>query len=424
MPSECYLLNEGLGENETAPPPEGCSILHDPLFSLMNSTFPREDFGSLFNLLRPGIWNFMNTTDLASIDIDLEVARIRLEEYIYDNKPLEISDFDKLTAFFNVNNTTDDSTSTNLFTRNLNEVGESLDVAVYFKETDQGKNNKEDDSMAIAMLPDSSSVRSLADDDLSEECIDGIARVVIGVINLILSFVGIRKLVAQPFVTYLLAVKTNSFRLIVLHAFKTGKFDIKFVAGLVVSFLSSLTWQDIEGALSRLDAKNAVSLVSGLFIAIGSTLATGGIALAGLVVSAFSAAVDLKDDYDYLSDNCIKLCDDYSESGGQTIQSFYVALDSSRGYVTLTYNMYSVPDQLELVYEGATIFSTGGLVSGRRIITRLIDGDDEFMYVKITATNSGTAWDFTLTCPQEDIDFDPNNPKWPTYAPATVSSLF
>ena len=366
----------------------------------------------------------MNTTDLASIDIDLEVARIRLEEYIYDNKPLEISDFDKLTAFFNVTNTIDDSTSTNLFTRNLNEVGESLDVAVYFKETDQGKNNKEDDSMAIAMLPDSSSVRSLADDDLSEECIDGIARMVIGVINLILSFVGIRNTVARPFVTYLLAVKTNSFRLIVLHAFKTGKFDIKFVAGLVVSFLASLTWQDIEGALSRLDANNAVSLVSGLWITIGSTLATGGIALAGLVVSAFSAAVDLKGDYDYLSDNCIKLCDDYSESGGQTIQSFYVALDSSRGYVKLTYDMYSIPDQLELVYEGATIFSTGGLVSGRRIITRLIDGDDEFMYVKITATNSGTAWDFTLTCPQEDIDFDPDNPKWPTYAPATVRSLF
>lgn len=344
----------------------------------------------------------MNTTDLASIDIDLEFARIRLEEYIYDNKPLEISDFDKLTAFFN--DTTDDSTSTNLFTRNLNEVGESLDIEVYFKETDQDKKDKEDDSLAIAVLPDSSSVRSLADDDLSEECIDGIARVVIGVINLILSFLGIRSFVARPFVTYLLAVKINSFRLIVLYAFRqTGKFDIKFYAGLVVSFLASLTWQDIEGALSRLNAVDALSLASGLFIAIGSTLATGGITLAGLVVSAFASAVALKDDRDYLSDNCIKLCDDYSESGGQTIQSFYVALDSSRGYVTLTYEMYGIPDQLELMYEGATIFSTGGLVSGSRTITRLIDGDDEFMYVKVTATNSGTAWDFTLTCPQEDI---------------------
>ena len=86
--------------------------------------------------------------------------------------------------------------------------------------------------------------------------------------------------------------------------------------------------------------------------------------------------------------------------------------------------MYGIPDQLELMYEGATIFSTGGLVSGSRTITRLIDGDDEFMYVKITATNSGTAWDFTLTCPQEDIDVD-RNLKWPTYAPATeVRSLF
>ena len=61
--------------------------------------------------------------------------------------------------------------------------------------------------------------------------------------------------------------------------------------------------------------------------------------------------------------------------------------------------MYQNPDQLEFIYEGNIIFSTkNGLVSGSDTITVDIDGEEERIFVKMTAPNPGTGWDFSISC--------------------------
>ena len=83
VPLQCYLLGGGLREDETAPSPEGCSILLKPLNALIENTLPREKFGYVFSLFVPGIMDFVNKGDdvsgLGSIDVDLEIAKVCLE---------------------------------------------------------------------------------------------------------------------------------------------------------------------------------------------------------------------------------------------------------------------------------------------------------------------------------------------------------
>jgi len=117
------------------------------------------------------------------------------------------------------------------------------------------------------------------------------------------------------------------------------------------------------------------------------------------VTSIILNANSLKQDVEYLSEQCFTLCDNFTQSGGQSVQTFYVSLDGSQGNIVLTYEMYRIPDKLELIYEDQTIFTTGGLVSGSRTVNLSIDGDEEFILARITAPNSGTAWNFQIDCP-------------------------
>ena len=133
-------------------------------------------------------------------------------------------------------------------------------------------------------------------------------------------------------------------------------------------------------------------------------LTTGGVALAFAVTAILLQADSLIGDIQKLGE-CFVLCDDFAQSGGRQETTYVVALDRTSGELTLTYEMFRIPDQLELIYEGNVIFSTGGLVSGRRTITRTIDGDSDTLAVKITAPRSGTGWNFQLTCPAPVIEF-------------------
>lgn len=72
----------------------------------------------------------------------------------------------------------------------------------------------------------------------------------------------------------------------------------------------------------------------------------------------------------------------------------------SSGTFPLSYQMYGIPDQLDITYEGASIFSTNGLVSGSQSTTATFGGTSTIVEVKITAPNVGTAWDVFVGCPQ------------------------
>jgi hypothetical protein len=75
-------------------------------------------------------------------------------------------------------------------------------------------------------------------------------------------------------------------------------------------------------------------------------------------------------------------------------------MGTDNGHVVITYDMYNIPDQLDVYYEGVLIATTGEPVSGIDTI--------EFDYVMNRATwvmvvvtgPDGTAWEYEITCPE------------------------
>jgi hypothetical protein len=409
---DCYLLNEGLGEDQTAAPAAECSPLYDSMLSLQDGSFPREDFTEFFNQqLLPGLEDFImkgNTSTGSSLTTDFDLARDRLEKFIFDGVPLDINDFSQLLAAF------PPPASTSPDVKQVAVVSEKPeDIAAYKKDTkgrgramEQYSENEEAKAVATLPAPKNEVSRALIDDDdLSPECLDVIVRIVVEAIGIFLSVLGIRGIVLRPFKSYFVTIKGGQLNGLVLTAYRqsNGQFDASFFAGLVVSFLSILTWDDIKSSLSTLDSSDWLSLAIGFSLAVASVLATGGLAISFAITGMLIQADSLRGDIAEL-EKCFRLCSDgFTQSGGQQTTTYTVLLDRSRGKLNLYYEMYTIPDRLDLIYEGATIFTTGGLVSGSQTIQRDIDGDAKEILVRITAPNSGTAWNFSIDCPVPNI---------------------
>ncbi len=93
-------------------------------------------------------------------------------------------------------------------------------------------------------------------------------------------------------------------------------------------------------------------------------------------------------------------CNASSGSGGQggTIRTFNMG--QSCGEVAFSYEMYGIPDQAIVTQGSAELFNTGGLVSGSRTTNlKLVGGRSTTVTVIIFAPRSGTAWDFSIGCP-------------------------
>jgi hypothetical protein len=88
-------------------------------------------------------------------------------------------------------------------------------------------------------------------------------------------------------------------------------------------------------------------------------------------------------------------CSTNTQSGGNGTFSFAFNVGKA-GTVALTYNMFSIPDALTLLSDGATVFSTGGLVSGSRTID--VVSTSSLVILNISAPNSGTAWEVRVGC--------------------------
>jgi hypothetical protein len=90
-------------------------------------------------------------------------------------------------------------------------------------------------------------------------------------------------------------------------------------------------------------------------------------------------------------------CQTQQASGGQG--SFVKAYDMGQpnGNVTVSYDMFTIPDAMTVVNNGTTVFSTGGLVSNTGGTTFALQGSS-VVFVTLTAPNSGTAWEYTLGC--------------------------
>lgn len=96
-------------------------------------------------------------------------------------------------------------------------------------------------------------------------------------------------------------------------------------------------------------------------------------------------------------------CGQVTASGGQGTTKTRHGLGPTAGLVRITYDMYSIPDRLDCFYKGVLVATTGGLVSGTGTLQWAYNpqpGDPTWCLVVMSAPNSGTAWVYTLNCPE------------------------
>jgi hypothetical protein len=113
---------------------------------------------------------------------------------------------------------------------------------------------------------------------------------------------------------------------------------------------------------------------------------------------AFDQAQDEQKNYEK-EPVCVAKCPSTQESGGQGTTVLTIDLIVPNGTFPVSYEMYSIPDQLFIDYEGQRIFDTGGLVSGSGSADVTYSGTSTTIQVTINAPNSGTAWDVFVGCP-------------------------
>lgn len=111
---------------------------------------------------------------------------------------------------------------------------------------------------------------------------------------------------------------------------------------------------------------------------------------------------DCSSNAECVCNKCITKCSSTTTSGGQGTTVFEVDMKKTSGTFVLQYNMLGVPDKLEAWHEGALIFTTGGLVSGKRTIPVSYGSQSAkstIVTVQVSAPRGGTWWHVTLSCP-------------------------
>ncbi len=96
----------------------------------------------------------------------------------------------------------------------------------------------------------------------------------------------------------------------------------------------------------------------------------------------------------------VAFCNREQASGGQLGDRRFVQMSTNQGEIKLEYEMYEVPDRLEIRHEGRLIFDTG-FISGRNTVLIPFQGQSGRLEVQVTG-NPGidtTQWNYLLECP-------------------------
>jgi hypothetical protein len=106
------------------------------------------------------------------------------------------------------------------------------------------------------------------------------------------------------------------------------------------------------------------------------------------------------------STNVVGKCDEQTHSGGSEVSIIPFKLNVTKGAIKIAYNMYGVPDKLEVFYEGGVIWSTeqvpgnqGGYVRNNNEASISFQGNSNELTVKVTGNTQSTQWNYTLYCP-------------------------
>lgn len=96
----------------------------------------------------------------------------------------------------------------------------------------------------------------------------------------------------------------------------------------------------------------------------------------------------------------VAFCNREQASGGQEGDRRFVQMSASQGEIELEYEMFGVPDRLQIFHEGVQILDTG-FVSGRDGLTIPLAGKSGRLEVVVTGNTAidTTEWNYLLTCP-------------------------
>lgn len=96
----------------------------------------------------------------------------------------------------------------------------------------------------------------------------------------------------------------------------------------------------------------------------------------------------------------IQPCNQATNSGGQGVTTTVHELGRP-GPTTfvLAYDTYSIPDQIQVTYEGQTLLDTGLVGQQKSVTVAVPAGKSTQVTVVVTGPYSGTAWTYTVNCP-------------------------
>lgn len=255
-------------------------------------------------------------------------------------------------------------------------------------------------------LVDSNKRRLAAPDD--QQCLKTLSENIISTLVLCLEAIGISSSIGQIIVKPIVEANSDTLYPAFANQFvQHNGLTEGFLASVFILFLTTLSWWEMEQTLTQHYAGVSLTeaFMSIIFPLMELFITRGWSAVANIDM-AFSSIFSLfEDDLEYLND-CFgdtkaEDCEDFIQSGGFGLTSSIIDMHQREGEVELTYEMYNIPDEIEVFYEGKSVYSSGGPVSGKHTVN--IDfgpGESEVLLVVISADRSGTAWEFELKCPK------------------------
>ncbi|MEM9856527.1 MAG: hypothetical protein AAF843_04200 [Bacteroidota bacterium] len=133
----------------------------------------------------------------------------------------------------------------------------------------------------------------------------------------------------------------------------------------------------------------------------------------------------------------------FSATGNDGLFTKILSLEDKAGIITISYNMYTVPDRMDLKYNGEWVASTAstpiapnqlppsstcydgtdGYVPGFRTFTFEYDPNvsDTIEVYMFGCFGGGTRWDFWVTCEPEKSECCEDKPSPPNFTPSTVN---
>jgi hypothetical protein len=247
--------------------------------------------------------------------------------------------------------------------------------------------------------------------EASKNCSSVLTQNVVNALVLCLVAIGIDQDIAQKIVVPLVQAHND----VMEPAFETqfiqqDGLTAGFFASIFIVFLTNIAWSEVEAIVQKefTGVKLARALMQ-ISIDLMAIFTTGGWIAVEKLTAIMSTLFSLFDnDIGFLNDQCygatiVTGCEEFQNSGGQGITTSTVNMGQTSGSVTLYYDMYDIPDEIEVFYEGQKIYWSGGLVQRSNTVNLSFGpGKSQLVVVRISAPESGTAWEFSLSCPQQN----------------------